>query len=249
MAPKELDFFYEGINSHRGLDWYQQHFQHDNLIQGEVSPNYSKCHLYRNVPERIHAVIPGVRIIYVLREPIARIISHFKHTIGEDTEDRTHDQILENSFDNFVSTSRYMAQLDQYLQFFDMKQILIITAERLRNKRQETLKQIFGFLDLDDSVSSESFKQIRHDSSIKVKRNLLGRAFARYPTLRHIESGIKSIVPRQWYPLFAHVIGSSFSRPVLSPKQQAEIIDLLRDDVQRLKKLTGYEFEEWQWPD
>ncbi len=249
MAPKELNFFNESINWHRGLDWYRRHFQQDDLIQGEVSPNYSKCHLYRNIPEKIHAVVPRVKIIYVLREPVARIISHFSHTIGDDTENRSHKQILNDSFDNFVNTSRYMAQLEQYLQFFEMKQILIITAEKLRDKRQETLKQIFRFLDVDDSFSSDSFNQIRHDSSVKVKRNLLGRTFVRYPLLRYVESGIKSIVPRQWYPLFAQVIGKNFSQPVLSPRQKAEIKELLRDDVQRLKKLTGSKFEEWQWPD
>ena len=81
MAPKELNYFSEGINWHRGLDWYRGHFQHNDLVQGEVSPSYSKCHLYSNIPKNIHAVVPEVKIIYVLREPVARIVSHFSHTI------------------------------------------------------------------------------------------------------------------------------------------------------------------------
>ncbi len=246
LAPKELNFFSKNENWQRGLGWYQQHFQENKLVQGEVSPGYSKCHLNQNIPERIHSIVPDVKIIYVLREPFARLISHLSHAIGEDSGNLSQDQVLAASLDNFVNTSRYMAQLDHYLRFFDLDQILIITSEKLRDERRATLQQIFNFLEVDDSFSSEAFEQIRHDSSVKVRRNVLGRVFARHPVLKNIENRVKSAVPQRWYPFLARAVGKNFSKPFLSPRQKSEIAALLREDLQRLKQITRNEFREWQ---
>jgi hypothetical protein len=244
MSPKELNFFSE--RQDRGLEWYQKHFRNTNKVQGEISPSYSKCHIYPDTPRYIHSIIPDVKLIYILREPIARIVSHFSHVIGEDTEGRDPAEILEDSLEHFVNTSRYMAQLEHYLKYFSMDQILVVTAESLRANRQETLSNIFRFIGVDDSFSSQAFEQVRHDSAGKVRRNRLGRAIARYPTLRRLESATKSIVPHRWHPLFAKVMGKSFSKPLLSAEVQDKITALLEDDIAGLKRLTGYNFDEWK---
>lgn len=139
-----------------------------------------------------------------------------------------------------------MAQLNEYLEYFDKDKILIITAERLQQNRQETLRQIFRFVGADENYSSDSFDQIRHDSSVKVKRNFFGRALARYPVLRNAESFAKSIIPYRWYPMFARMLGSSFDKPLLSPEMKKKIEKLLHNEIQELKQFTGRDFEEWQ---
>jgi hypothetical protein len=248
MAPKELDFFSNSTNWNNGVDWYKAHFKENELVQGEVSPNYSKYHLFPGVPERMHALVPDVKLIYVVREPISRIISHFSHAKGEDTKNRNDEEIFDAGLDNFVKTTSYMRQLDEYVAYFSREKILVVTSEGLKDMRQETLRRIFRFLGVDESFGSESFNQIRHDSSVKVKRNVIGRAFARYQSLRNIEGMIKALVPYRWYPFFARLVGSKFDRLSLSQAQQSQVRQLLFEDFQRLKEFSGHEFREWNWP-
>ena len=247
MAPKELNYFSEGLEQGRGIDWYQQHFTRLDKVQGEISPSYSKCHLYPEIPQKIHEVNPTAKLIYVVREPISRIESHLSHSIGSDAKGLSAEEILADSYDNFVNTSRYLSQIERYLEFFELSQILVISAERLRKDRLKTLGDIFRFLGVDDQFRSENFDDIRHDSSVKVKRNMLGRIFAQYPVLRQLESGIKNVVPRSLYPLAGRLVGSRFEKPALPPDVRKKLVATLHHEVIGLRALTGNEFDEWNW--
>lgn len=245
MAPKELNFFSKKENWEKGIDWYRQYFDKPGKKQGEVCPGYTKCHLYEGVPQRIYSSIPAVKLIYVLRDPVARIVSHFSHALGEDSTGRSSDEIFNDSISGFVDTSRYALQIEQYLKFFDRDQILIITAESLASDRNSSLQSIFNFLEIDDKFHSDSFDTIFHDSSVKVRRNMFGRFIARMSLLKKIEATVKSFVPRQFHTHFAKILGRSFAKPELSDAQLAQAKSMLGDDLDKLKSITGYAFNEW----
>jgi hypothetical protein len=71
-ANKEPRFFTEEWNWHKGLEWYEAQFPERVTIRGESTPDYTKLPEIRNVPERIHSLIPDVRLIYLVRDPIDR---------------------------------------------------------------------------------------------------------------------------------------------------------------------------------
>jgi len=77
---KELDFFIHKNNWHKGIEWYKTNFTGNASVYGESSPNYTKYPFFNGVPERMHAVVPDAKLIYVVRDPIERIISHYIHT-------------------------------------------------------------------------------------------------------------------------------------------------------------------------
>lgn len=70
--PKELSFFAE--NWPRGRDWYEAHFPEDLPIRGESSPNYMKHPAFPGVPERMVSLVPDAKLVYLVRDPIARIV-------------------------------------------------------------------------------------------------------------------------------------------------------------------------------
>lgn len=247
MAPKELNFFSDGLNWHRGMDWYRGHFRNPGLIQGEISPSYSKCHLYPEIPRKIHEAIPDVKLIYVVREPVARIISHHSHSIGADTLGRDPDQILADSIENYINTSRYTSQIKCYLEFFDRSQVLIVSSERLRDDRIQTLQRIFRFVGARQSYESSQFHEERHDSSVKVKRNFIGRLLGSHPVLSKVETFLKAIVPRSLYPLAGRLMGSRFEKPQVTPELRTRIVASLDHEITDLRKLTGDDFSEWDW--
>jgi hypothetical protein len=81
---KELDFFVEEMNWPRGIHWYTQQFAGAAagvLASGEASTSYSKYPQHAGVPERMAATVPDVKLLYVVRDPIARIRSHYRHRV------------------------------------------------------------------------------------------------------------------------------------------------------------------------
>jgi Sulfotransferase domain len=161
---KELDFFVEEKNWGRGLDWYEAQFD-DAPVRGESSVSYAAFPEYEGVPERIAAALPDVRLVYLVRDPVERVVSHFfHHSI------RYPGQSLDGlgSSDlgrRLVDVSRYWTQLSQYLDHFAADRILVVDSDELRDRRRETLARIFAFLGVDPAVSSPAFSR-RHNVAV-----------------------------------------------------------------------------------
>lgn len=58
----------------RGQQWYLSHFDTPAKVRGEKSPTYL---YYPESHSRIHALLPGVKLIVMLRDPVARAFSNW----------------------------------------------------------------------------------------------------------------------------------------------------------------------------
>ncbi len=148
MPPvKEPNYFVEELNWTCGQRWYEEHFANvsEGRLTGDVSTNYSKYPLFDGVPERMARVLPDVKLIYVMRDPVARMRSHWVHRVHAGTmREPLAETLLGDPF--FRQCSSYAMQLERYLAHFPRERMLLLTAEELRADRQHTLKQIFEFL-------------------------------------------------------------------------------------------------------
>jgi hypothetical protein len=237
--PKELDFFVLEKNWPRGVQWYESHFTDGTRIRGESSPNYTKCHFFAGVPERVHSIVPEAKLIYVLRDPIERIISHYVHNIAARWDDRRFPAALRENID-YVSCSKYYMQLEKYLDCFPKRDTLIIASEDLHRRRRQTLQEVFRFLGVDDAFYTEGFSKVLHESSAKRRKTKAGWLLARVPGRK----AIRSLFPSS--SRFANGLSKrEIKRPVLTEDLRQELIDALRDDVELLKEYTGSDFEHW----
>ena len=78
--PQEIHFFDDAKNFERGLRWYEGLFAgwKGQRAVGQTSPLY----LYApEVPERIHAVLPDARFVFILRDPVDRAYAHYWHSV------------------------------------------------------------------------------------------------------------------------------------------------------------------------
>src|SRR4051812_23979775 len=73
---KEPDFFLRDAAPPKTLAWYEAGFEETGKLQCEASTNYTKYPFSRGVPARMHALLPGIKLIYILRDPVERIRSH-----------------------------------------------------------------------------------------------------------------------------------------------------------------------------
>lgn len=215
-ANKELDFFVTEFNWSRGLEWYRLQFEGSgsHLAVGESSPNYSKAPHFGGVPPRIAEVLPNVRLVYIVRHPIERIRSHVLHNRRHHGETRSLDEITRDP--HYVACSSYSMQLDLYLEHFDMEQILVVTAESLRDARANTVARVLAHIGVDSSLVPPNLHEQLHRTPAPPQRRWRGLRSRRPPA-------------DVW----------------LSETAREELHERLREDVSGLRRFLGSDFDGW----
>jgi hypothetical protein len=158
---KEPNFFnVEGVfkgNWGMGLDWYSNLFDQRPGVRGEASPSYSKHPRSSGTPQRIASVIPDAKFIYLTRNPVDRVISHYFHNVFRRRENRPIREALSFSEkSNYVNTSLYHMQLRCFLEVFPRDRFLVLTAERLWRNPAAELLRVTNFLNIAPFVSDRN---------------------------------------------------------------------------------------------
>jgi hypothetical protein len=242
--PKEPEYFVEKSNWKKGQGWYESLFRDAGpaIAIGEASTSYTKYPNSAGVPERIARLIPDVRLIYVVRHPIERIRSHYEHSLREGWESRPLSQaVLQDS--RYVNFSRYAFQIEQYLKVFEREQLLVVTAEELRESRVLTLRKIFEFLGVDVDHSSESLWQKKPEFHVtRGQARTADRWLKRLPGFRRVAKvtphRLKSI-----YRKFAE------DRARISMDVRKTLESRLAEDVAQLRDLVGADVDGWRFPE
>jgi Sulfotransferase domain len=148
----EPNFFIEEHNWPRGRGWYESLFAGAGQAAaiGECSPTYTWAHQYRGVPERMAQVAPEARLVYVVRDPIARMQSMYMHQVSAGRERRRPEVALLD--DRYLGPSRYGFQLAAFLDHFERSQVLVIASEVLRDRPREALSAVFSHLAVDPTA-------------------------------------------------------------------------------------------------
>ncbi len=242
---KELNFFIQERNWHKGIEWYQSNFSDTPKIQGESSPGYTNYPFWDGVTERMSATVPEAKLIYLVRDPIERMISHYVHYYADRKEDRqVSEAFTELEFNIYACRSKYYMQIEQYLKHFPQANILIIATEDLNINRRQTLQKIFHFLDVDESFHSNKFSLIWHKSKYKRRKTRLGLRLEGSPIRKAIQ-----LLPFEMRGAAEKLLYLPFSRkverPVLNERLRETIADFLKDDINHLREYAGCDFESW----
>lgn len=250
---KELDFFSAELNWQRGWPWYERQFaaaHPEALALGEASTSYTKYPRYKGVPQRIAHYLPTIRLIYIVRDPLQRIRSHYQHNVALGEERRPIERALEEN-PAYIDFSRYAMQLEQYLEYFGREQILVITAESLKSKRTEVVQRVVTFLELDpsrlDSDLEEEFYRSKDRGTVigtvAWGRRILKRLFPdRVAVWRgtHLPPVMKKALTT------ARGSRKTSASMILPEGMKAWIREELRDDVKRFEHYTGEDLSAWE---
>ena len=173
-STKEVHFF--DIKYAKGFSWYETNFKEyeekkskdEFFITGEATPYYL---FHPLVPQRIAKVLPKVKLIVLLRNPVNRAYSHYNHEVRLNAEKLSFEdaikaeeerlsgeekKMLENenyySFNHqhfsYLKRGIYVDQIKKWHKFFDREQFLIINSEEFFSEPNKILTKIFDFLDL-----------------------------------------------------------------------------------------------------
>jgi hypothetical protein len=244
-AEKELKYFLQERNWPKGLAWYESQFPVEAPVRGEASPSYTFYPMFDGVPKRMHSVIPDAKLIYVVRDPIERLISQYRHDLAEGkTSAPIEEAILPLDSSMYVARSKYAVQLERFLEYYPLSQILIFTQEELKARRRATLQRVFRFLGVDESFASWKFNVEMHDSRWKRRTGRVGDAVARSTSFLPFER-LPALVRGPARKLLTIPFSESVARPRMSDDLLRRVADEIRDDTRRFREITGMPFDSW----
>ena len=150
---KELEYFLEERNWGLGPKWYESQFDQarNALAVGEASTAYTAHPVYSGVPERMVALVPDVRLIYLFRDPIERMQSAYAYFVHLRVETRPIEEAL-FADPRYLAMSNYAWQIARYLEHFPSEHLLVIPSEDLRSRKVETLSRIHTFIGVPPEV-------------------------------------------------------------------------------------------------
>ena len=247
--PKELNFFVAELNWDLGLDWYASRFDDRFGVRGESSPHYTNLPRYGGVADRIHEHCPEARLIYMVRDPIKRILSHWVHATGAGYESREMVATLSEPGSSYTQRSMYWMQLQPYLERFGRAQIEIFTQEELQSERQATMRKAFAFAGVDEGFTSEQFGREWEKSAAKQgDKYQLMEKLIKLPGLRSFDRNFDRL-PESMRWIVEKVVHDPEKPPAPKPKLPDELFETLRgrfgEDVAALQRFVGREFAGW----
>jgi len=242
---KELDFFLDDGNWSRGVEWYRSQFDSAARVCGESSPNYTNLPVSRAVAERMHDIAADARLIYMVRDPIERALSHYTHAVGLGREDRPVDVAMSEPDSRYLRRSLYRTQLEPFVSRFPEGRIHVATQEDLRDRRGETLREIFEFVGVDTEFSSQDFDREWEVSAGKDRKFKLAYRASRLIGGKSFWGRLPPAVRWRLERLALGRVGEPVQAPQPADSVRAGLVDRLRPEIAWLRAFTGRDFAGW----
>ena len=182
---KEVHYF--DLNYIKGIDWYKSFFPPKILFRkkltGEASPYYI---FHPLVPERVARIMPGVKLIVLLRNPVDRAYSQYLHELNRGTETMTSfDEAIENEMkqianeerklisgeleinplhqnNSYLSRGYYYEQVLRWNRYFQLSQMHFVKSEDFFLNPESELEGIYRFLNIRNKLPTDLSPQNRN---------------------------------------------------------------------------------------
>jgi hypothetical protein len=237
------DLRYDAVLRREGIRSYAEYFRlaKPEQICGEASTAYSRMSEFSGVPERALAVCgASLKILYLVRDPMARILSHYSHawSLGDMPYDF---EIALREDPRLLDTSRYAMQLEAWLKCFPARNFRVVRFEGFITDREAVMREVFEFLGLDSSLCA-SFSDVENSAE---QRRVMPALLYPFAVSKFYKSWLKEVIPPGVRALARRHLTVPARLPdiKLSLGTQDWILAMLAADQMRLSVLLGLTFE------
>lgn len=173
LAPsvtKEVHYF--DLHHGRGPAWYRRQFLPSvrrQRLPFESSPYYM---FEPRAPERVRSLLPDVKLVFLLRDPVERAFSHYRKNVRDGREPLSfadaldaEEERLAGEEERMLADDAYVSQLHQYYSYkargcyadqlarwhaiFPASQIRVVDAGRLFASPPKVVDEVLAFLGVD----------------------------------------------------------------------------------------------------
>jgi hypothetical protein len=157
FVPQAKDIMYFDSHYDRPISWYHSFFARSGSASqaGEVCHNYFD---YAHAAERIRTHLPDVKLLFILREPVERAVSHwvFERALG-----------MGNGIDfagfcrrpDIAAINNYVANLSRYYERFPSAQIRVFFYAQIKSDPAALIREVYEFLGVDPTFVPPSLRR------------------------------------------------------------------------------------------
>jgi hypothetical protein len=173
LPPLGKEIHYFDLHFARGVRWYRGRFPFSHRLRRpaltiDASPYYL---LHPLAPERAARLLPDVKLVAVLRNPVERALSHYQHEVrdgreslpfaeaidlesarlaGEEERLRLEPGYYSYNHHRYSYTRRglYLEQLRRWARHFPRSRLLVLQSERLFREPAAVCAALYDFLGL-----------------------------------------------------------------------------------------------------
>lgn len=148
---KEPHFFSLTEEFDKGRGHYLRNFAgiRNDVMTGEASASYADPRIARTVAQRMHALVPDVRLVYLVRSPEERLKSHYLHAWQRSRERRPLHQAIKEPDNRYVALSLYADALRPFVDMYGSDRVLLLHLSDLDGPTASGWHAVTSFLDLD----------------------------------------------------------------------------------------------------
>jgi len=246
LDKEPANLCYDTVLAPEGLAEYAAHFKAAKPDQkrGEASTDYTKLPRHQRVPERaVQTLGPNLRIVYILRDPIARFISHHKHDGAQNLLPPDPAEALAKE-PGMIDFSRYAMQLEPWLNTFNKDNIMVIKFESYTKDRAAHAARVQQHLGVDVITTHITDDRAFNTSARKPVPNASWKAVLNSPLYRKT---IRRFIPRDAKDRLRHLLLPKSNFTPLEPSRDLleRLVTTFNEDQAKLRQLLGDDAPSW----
>ncbi len=222
----------------------------DGVICGEASPLY----LYEpGTAENIRQVVPNVKMICILRNPIEQAFSHFMYASKLRVETLTdftdalmkEDERLAQNWQplfGYSNFARFGTQLDRFLNVFPRDQFLLLTYDRYQAEPDAVMSEIQSFIGADPSFTPDMSKRANAGG---VPKNKAFQDFIMKPN--PITGLVANVMPLSMRRAIRDRLAAMNTKTekTMPPRARAILKERLSGEIHRLEAILDEDLSHW----
>lgn len=233
-----------GTNYHNSL--FEPAGKDDVAYYGESSTTYSASEV---ALQRIKEHLIEPKIMFIVRDPVERVVSHYRWmcTLGQEKRPILEaiekdgfgfdpNQPVEGGYKSYLQFSTYSKYLPQWQERFGENNVLILFTDELSKNPNGVLARCFDFLKLEPINELVEIKENQTESSSRATQRPLAKVVNKYVP-QVVRNGIKKIplVTKIWTTAAQYRV--SIKPPQVSTEEMVKIANMLSNEVDYYGKL------------
>lgn len=224
----------------------------DEKVIGESSADY--LYFHNTVIPRMKSLSPGAKILIMLRNPVERAYSSYRHMVMDERETLSFENALRREEERmkanyefiwfYKDVGFYYEQVRHYIESFGKENVKICIYDDFAADSMAVMKDIFRFLDVDEGFDPNT--AVRYNVGPSVQSESLEKFLVEY------DHPVKKVLR----PLLLNTIGRKYTETLVNyfinrntlkikPKTRKRLIGVYESDILKLEGLIGRNLSGW----
>lgn len=213
---------------------------------GEISNSY----LFSKVAaQNIKDAVPDAKIIIILRNPIDRMVSHYKANIRDGKALKPFYEEVTDDYNknpkgwcishSYFEVGQYADQVDRYLKVFGKENVKVLWFEDWKKNSSNMAREIFTFLGVDPNIQIDPEERQHTTTEPRSKKlvYLLSQSGIKKPALR--------LFPQSWREPIKSIFFNNKASFAITPDERKKLQDFFRADIEKLQSLLNVDLSKW----